>query len=167
MINQSNMYLRGFRNLCFFYMCWLGGSFIIPFAMIMALFRVTYIPTYIVVLYYSFRFFFKADRWTYMREALCTDDTPYCNSAKYVKIFTTFTTNPWHVPLLLLLLLVTSMSIYSPLLLLHVPQSQVCQYILTPIFAFNTLIFISNCIIFDWFAQDCLREGRCSPETEQ
>mmetsp|Transcript_29083 Transcript_29083/g.49079 ORF Transcript_29083/g.49079 Transcript_29083/m.49079 type:complete len:119 (-) Transcript_29083:38-394(-) len=78
------MYLRGFRNLCFFYVCWLGGSAIIPFAIVTAYFKLTYIPLYVLICYYSFRFFFKASKWNFMREALCTDDTPYCNSAQII-----------------------------------------------------------------------------------
>ena len=81
-LDSNQMHLRGFRNLCFFYVCWLGGSFIIPFAAITALLKWTYVPTYIVIAYYTFRVFFKAHKWDFMRDSLCADDTPYFNSAK-------------------------------------------------------------------------------------
>ena len=89
--NQVIMYFRGFCNLCFFYGCWLGGALIIPFAIINAILRITYIPTYILIVYFSYRFFFKANKWNFMRKMLCINDTPYCNSSKYVRAWMSMT----------------------------------------------------------------------------
>jgi hypothetical protein len=80
------MHWRGFRNLCTFYLCWLGGSFLIPLALLCLCFRVL-TPLVIVIGYYSFRFIFPAKRSEYIRQYFLSDDTPYCRSSKYFSFF--------------------------------------------------------------------------------
>ena len=77
------MHVKGAVNLCFFYVLWLGGSFIFPIAIVCLFFKV-WEPSAVLVLYYSYRLFFPASKWEWIRKELMSDDTPYCNSARLV-----------------------------------------------------------------------------------
>lgn len=75
------MHWRGFRNLCSFYVCWLGGSFIIPVALGSLYFGIT-LPLFVLLGYYSFRFLFPAKKSEWIRQYFISDNTPYCRSSK-------------------------------------------------------------------------------------
>jgi 2-acylglycerol O-acyltransferase 2 len=77
------MHLKGFLCLCFFYGVWLSATFIFPLAIICAYFGIWF-PSYIIIIYYSVRFFFPAKKWDWIRIILNCDDTPYCRSAKII-----------------------------------------------------------------------------------
>jgi len=75
--------LRSKLNLCTFYTAWLGGSFLLPFGLICLYFKI-YIPTYFMILYYTFRFIFPAKKWEAFRSALCGDNYPYCRNSQFI-----------------------------------------------------------------------------------
>lgn len=80
--SSGPMHWRGFRNLCTFYICWLGGSFIIPIALVALYFGIK-LPLLVLISYYSFRWIFPAKKSEWIRQYFMSDNTPYCRSSKY------------------------------------------------------------------------------------
>ncbi len=77
------MHPRGFLNLSFFYFVWLSACFVIPIS-IWCFYLGFRWPCYCLAMYYTYRYIFPASQWEWMRSALCSDNTPYCRTAKII-----------------------------------------------------------------------------------
>ena len=77
------MYLIAAFKLFCFLGAWVAGTFIFPVA-IAGLYWGYYVPTYILIIYYTLKIFFPATKWAWMRHQLCINHTPYCNSQNIV-----------------------------------------------------------------------------------
>ena len=77
------MYLIAACKLFCFLGAWVAGALIFPVALA-GLYWGFYLPTYVLLAYYTLKLFFPATKWPWIRHHLCINHTPYCNSQTIV-----------------------------------------------------------------------------------
>ena len=78
------MHLIGAFRVAVFFGTWLGSVAVIPVSIAIGLYFKIFIPIYILLSYYLYRFICPAKRWPPIKSLLNFNENPYCNSQKIV-----------------------------------------------------------------------------------